>query len=217
MHGGDTLRRVASMPPVTLGPPLVDGSHAPSAEGKRREKLPGVTVKGFKHERIGILFFNIRGLISHLVELTSVVRLLPELPALICLNETFLNRSVEEVNVEGYTVVARRDRDDGRKCGGVIVYAQDGLASRVTLIEQSADSERVWLIIHTDVGPYLVGVWYRPPEPGETNTIKSLETEWELHNQAALGTILVRDMNVHHRRWLRFSSENSAEGEMGTR
>ena len=124
------------MPPVALAPPLVDGSHAPSTEGKRREKLPGVPVKGFKHERIGILFFNIRGLISHLAELTSVVRLLPELPALICQNETFLKRSVEEVNEEGYKVVARRDRDDGWKCAGVIVYAQDGLVSRVTLIEK---------------------------------------------------------------------------------
>jgi hypothetical protein len=125
-----------------------------------------------------------------------------------------LNRSIEDVTVEGYRMVARRDRDDGRVCGGVIVYAHEDLASRVTLIEKSADSERVWLIIHADVGPYLVGVWYRPPEPGEIETIKSLESEWEVHNQAALGTILVGDMNVHHTRWLRFSSGNSAEGEI---
>jgi hypothetical protein len=118
-------------------------SVAGPAQEKRRAKLPGVPIKGFKHERIGILFYNIRGLISHLAELISVVRLLPQLPSLICLNETFLNRSIEDVTVEGYRMVARRDRDDGQVCGYVIVYTQEDLASRETLIEKSADIERV--------------------------------------------------------------------------
>ena len=32
-------------------------------------------------------------------------------------------------------------------------------------------------------------------------------------NQEALGSALVGDLNVHHSRWLRYSSRNSVEGE----
>ena len=57
-------------------------------------------------------------------------------------------------------------------------------------------------MLHTDVGPYLLGVWYRPPEPGELDSIRSLETELNRYAHEALGTILVGDLNVHHTRWL---------------
>ena len=53
-------------------------------------------------------------------------------PAIVCLNETFLDESVEDVSLEGYIMVARRDRADGRKGGGVAVYALDSIANRVT-------------------------------------------------------------------------------------
>ena len=68
--------------------------------------------------------------------------------------------------------------------------------------------------MHTDTGPYLLGVWYRPPEPGETASINSFEEEWQRLSVDVLGTILVGDINVHHIRWLRYSSRNSAEGEL---
>ena len=38
-------------------------------------------------------------------------------------------------------------------------------------------------------------------------------TEWEKYKQMAIGTIIVGELNVHHQRWLRYSSRNSAEGE----
>jgi hypothetical protein len=110
-------------------------------------------------------------------------------------------------------VIARRDRDDGRKCGGIIAFARSDIAANVTRLHRSDDSERFWIIIHTDQGPYLLGVWYQPPEPGEVQTISALEVEWREHCSAALGTIIVGDINVHHLRWLRYSSRNSAEGD----
>ena len=134
-------------------------------------------------------------------------------PAIVCINETFLDKSVLHVELEGYALVARRGRDDARKCGGVMVFARSDVAANVTLLHRSADSERLWLIIHTDHGPYLLGAWYRPPVQGEMQTISSLEAEWLDHSSSALGTVIVGDVNVHHIRWLRHSDTNSAEGE----
>ena len=46
-----------------------------------------------------------------------------EKPDLVCINETFLYRAVEAIALEGYSLVARRDRNDGRKCGGIAAFA----------------------------------------------------------------------------------------------
>jgi len=110
-------------------------------------------------------------------ELSAAIRVCKTMPTLVCLNETFLDESIEEVLLEGYTIVARRDRDDGRKGGGVAVYALDAVCRQFAMAEKSESSERVWLVIHTDTGPYLLGVWYRPPSPGELASILACEEE----------------------------------------
>ena len=130
-----------------------------------------------------------------------------------CINESWLDKSTEDIILEGYVIASRRDRDDGRKCGGVIVFAHCSVASRVTEIKKSDSSERVWLALHADIGPFLIGVWYRPPEAGEAATIESLEKEWTVLNPKVLGTIIIGDINIHHRKWLRYFNRNSAEGE----
>ena len=58
-----------------------------------------------------------------------------------------------------------------------------------------------------------VGVWYQPPIQGEQATIASFRAEWEDHSNAAPGTILLADLNIHHKKWLRWSYGNSTEGE----
>jgi len=132
----------------------------------------------------------------------------------VCIVETFLDVSVENVDLEGYDEVARRDRDDGRKGGGVVVYACKDISSRIVLLEKSVSSERVWRMLHADTGPYLIGVWYRPPNPGEHDSIRSFEEEWQRLSLDVLGTICIGDLNVHHIRWLRHSTRNSSEGEL---
>ncbi len=159
-----------------------------------------------------ILHANIRGWISHAAELTARVRLMDEKPDLICVNETFLNRTVEHIELEGYSLVARRDRGDGRQGGGIAAFASTGIAERVTLIQSSDDAERFWLMVHADQGPHLVGVWYRPPAPGEVATVTTLKTEFAALEGMSLGSIVLGDINVHNRQWLKHSSHNSAEG-----
>jgi hypothetical protein len=138
-------------------------------------------------------------------------------PVMICLTETFLDESVNDIELEGYIMISRRDRgegDDDRKCGGVAVFAMHEHAERMTEIEKSKTSERVWIVVHSDMGPFLIGNWYRPPVHGpEVSSIASLREEWNALSQDVVGTIIGGDMNIHHRRWLKRSARNSAEGE----
>jgi hypothetical protein len=134
-------------------------------------------------------------------------------PTIICINETFFDESIKDVMLEGYVLIGRRDRQDVRKCGGVAVFALALQADQITLVHKSASSERIWVIIHSDLGPYLIGAWYRPPVQGETATINSLREEWLELSRGVMGTIIVGDMNIHHKKWLWRSSRNSAEGD----
>ena len=78
---------------------------------------------------------NIRGLRSHLADLSAALRL-SEVPYdIICINETFLDASFRNL-LEGFTFVEHRDKkygDDNRKCGGMIVMARTDVADHVTL------------------------------------------------------------------------------------
>ena len=49
---------------------------------------------------------------------------------------------------------------------------------------------------------------------GEVSSIESLEDEWAEVANDAIGTILVGDLNIHHKKWLKYSNRNSAEGEL---
>jgi hypothetical protein len=167
-----------------------------------------------KPDVFSVYHINIQGYSPrHAAELAAALRLLKSLPDVVCVSESFLDRSTQQVDLEGYSVISRRDRDDGRRCGGVIVWAKDESAACVTQLLISAVAERIWMVIHTDQGPFLLGVWYRPPDPGEVLSIESLEEEWRQLSSGAMGTILMGDMNVHHLQWLRYSTRNSIEGE----
>ena len=67
-------------------------------------------------------------------------------------------------------------------------------------------------MVHADQGPHLVGVWYRPPAPGETGTVATFKAEYSALEGMSLGSIVLGDMNVHTREWLQHSSYTSAEG-----
>jgi hypothetical protein len=191
----------------------LEALHKRRCRGPARERINAADESvHLDEEKFNILFVNIRGFVSHLAELTGMLRLYTVLPEIVCLNETFLNRSIEDVELEGYSVVARRDRKDGRQGGEVLMFARRDVANHITLIEESQTAERVWLIIHAETGPYLMCLWYRPPDPGEVASIDSLVTEFGNHCAEALGTIILGDMNVHHTRWLRHSARTSTEG-----
>ena len=73
-------------------------------------------------------------------------------PAMICINETFLDPSTGNIEIEGYVLIGRRDRQDGRKCGGIAVFVRIGLAENMTLVKISVVSERLWFLVHSGFG-----------------------------------------------------------------
>ena len=117
-----------------------------------------------------------------------------ELPSILCLNEAWLDKSVESLDITGSVCLSRRDRPL-RKGGGVAVYARSTFSSHATPVLESPEYERVWLLVHADIGPILLCNWYRPQAAGEVGSISSFETEWLGLSTMAIGTVRVGDLN----------------------
>ena len=133
-------------------------------------------------------------------------------PDIVCVTETFLDASVGDVSLSGYDLISRRDRDDGRVCGGIAVFALKSISQNVIHIESCTDSERSWHIVHGQQCSFLLGLWYRPPEPGEIATIRSFDADLSRLAESCAFTVVVGDFNVHQKNWLRHSERNSQEG-----
>ena len=57
-------------------------------------------------------------------------------------------------------------------------------------------------MFHIDIGPILLGLWYRPPRYGEVQSIIDFETELKTWASLIIGFIMIGGMNVHHKPWL---------------
>ena len=94
-----------------------------------------------------------------------------------------------------------------------MVFALTDYAASVAHIEDGTDTdERVWVMIHTLAGPFLMCAWYRPPHDGESDVIARFGTELERLRSEALGVVVVGDLNIHHVAWLTYSSHTAAAG-----
>ena len=129
---------------------------------------------------------------------------------MVVVTESWLNESYAYFCLSGYRVVARRDRSDGREGGGVIVFTLSDDVS-VAHVHDSLELELAWCLIHSNVGPILLGAWYRPPDL-DASSVDVFEKEWQEFSADVVGSILVGDFNVHNIRWLTFSSSNTAAG-----
>ena len=95
-----------------------------------------------------IFHCNIRWFLSHRAELERQLYLLRALPNIVCLNETFLDESVDRIELGCCTLVSRRDRDDGRSGGGIAVFVRHNFAGQVILREHNETHERSWHTLH---------------------------------------------------------------------
>ena len=89
-----------------------------AASNRRAEvrEAPAESSFVFSKEKFRISHVNIRGWISHAAELAARIRQMEDRPDLICVNETSLDRTIAHITLEGYALIARLDRSDGRKC-----------------------------------------------------------------------------------------------------
>ena len=163
-------------------------------------------------QHLRIWSVNVRKLLRRRAELEA--RLRNAGVHILLLQETWLSDSVEEIALQGYELVGRLDRVLGPKkgYGGVAIFVRSDI-SNVALLEHAENAERIWAILHTHVGAFLLGNWYRAPDE-DGSSIDSLGSELERLRHDCVGVILIGDLNVHHRRWLRFSSQgNTTIGE----
>ena len=58
--------------------------------------------------------------------------------------------------------------------------------------------------MHTDQGQVAVCAWYRPPGSG-TASVESLATEIAEVRKTVTQMLVVGDLNVYNKKWLRFS------------
>ena len=155
-----------------------------------------------------ILVLNIQCLCAHLAELEY--HLEQWRPHIVMLQETWLNKSMESVEISNYIVVSKRDRSDGPNRGGILTLARSDF-NNVAFIKNSDSEERSWHFLHMDAETILIGNWYRPGAT-EHDAYEKLQNEMTNLLPDATGIILSGDLNIHQARWLRFSNGNSIQG-----
>ena len=129
----------------------------------------------------------------------------------VAITETHLAQSVEALRLSNYELVSRRDRP-ARQGGGIALYARWDVHPHIVHIRDSHILELSWHTLHSDAGPLLLGVWYRPPRRGEVASISVFDDELNQFEEDFIGRIIVGDMNVHNEEWLQFSRGESPEG-----
>lgn len=130
---------------------------------------------------INLFYVNLHGFVSPKLHNAN-------LPDVVALTEAWLAKSVVAPSLPGYSLISRLDRRGSRQGGGVAAFARASIAQRITVYERS------WHTIHTDRGPDLFAVWYRPPCYGEVGSIHSLEQEFSTYRRLAIASIIVGDM-----------------------
>ena len=88
---------------------------------------------------------NIKCLLVNLAELCHQVKVLA--PHVLMLQETWLNKSIEEIQIPYYKLISRRDRSEGDNKGGIATYARLDVINFVE-VRISSDVERVWQYLH---------------------------------------------------------------------
>ena len=161
-------------------------------------------------EIVTVAQVNVRGWLTNSAHALAQLHLLDPRPDVVVMSETKLNKSVARPVLAGYDLVARKDNGAKAHGGGVLVYVDPKLTARVTFMGESEDADRVWVMLHSSQGPYLIGAWYRAPSSQVEMSLTSLQTELGTHGSSALGILLVGDMNVHHSRWLSSHSTTPA-------
>ena len=95
----------------------------------------------------------------HLSELIHVLQI--HQPHIVFLQETWLDASVENIRIDGYNIVSRRDRKATANRGGLLTLQRQDFNCLVH-IKNCEMEERSLHFLRVDVETFLVINWYRP-------------------------------------------------------
>ena len=180
-----------------------------------------------------LCMFNVRSLNS-VPKAADVQNSLDSLkPDMCVLTETWYNNSSTPHKFNNFSQLSRRDRGDDAIGGGVLslISSAEGKDFGIFLIEHSKLIEMSWLSLHTNVGPILIGIIYRPPDSSESislskscsavNVIDQMDIEYSrlrpvdahgCYKDDFIGALILGDFNCHMKSWLRFSSGEKPSG-----
>ena len=82
----------------------------------------------------------------------------------------------------------------------------------IVCVLKSKEDERLWFVLHTDIGPLLLCAWYRPPL-AEISSTERFRLEYEKICDSVIGVVCVGDHNFHNRTWPRNSRSDTPEGK----
>ena len=210
---------VPSEPPTAVPTPWLSHSSAWVDLGPHRRKVRSWKEKKSKCSTEGdlwILHVNLDGFKTNAVHVEAQIHLMDRAPDIIFLNETKLDEGDpdKKITITGYVLISRRDRASKNKGGGIAVFVLERKVGSIFEVEKSKVSERAWIMAHTNDGPFLLGCWYRPPKRGNLDGIAELREEVELLRMDAVGVVVIGDVNVHSKNWLRFSDGETPEGHL---
>ena len=69
------------------------------------------------------------------------------------------------------------------------------MSRQIAHVGTSDDFERTWHILHSDIGPISVAVWYRPPCYAELQSITALALEYRNYAEGCIGAAVVGDID----------------------
>ena len=137
-------------------------------------------------------------------------------PHIVTLQETWRDASVEHVDIKGYVVVSRRDRRPtdrllcGDRCGGILTLRRDDFNCLVH-IQNSDSEERSWHFLRVQLETILLINWYRSPSVIHDH-FEQLYKEMSTLFHEATGVLMIGDLNIHHKKWLRYSNADTTMG-----
>ena len=179
---------------------------APDAAGQPR----GTASHDDISTKFSLFHLNVNNLDAH-AHLLDALLSLHNFPDFVAITETHLSKTVDSIKLSKYELVSRRDRQDQSGWGGIALYARCDVHQNIVHLQDSESAEISWHTLHSDVGPLLLGLWYRPPNRGNISAVQCFDQELEGLNNF-VGRIIVGDMNVHNEKWLKFSNGESKEG-----
>jgi len=157
---------------------------------------------------ISVYSVNIQCLLARVAELEYQLEM--HRPHIVLIQETWLNNSVHDVQISGYEVVSRRDRKEKENRGGILTLQRDDFNGLVH-ISNSESEERSWHFLRLGCDTILFANWYRPGAT-EHDAFQALYDEMGKYYSEVSGVFLAGDLNVHHKKWLKYSSGDTEVG-----
>lgn len=151
---------------------------------------------------------NIQCILAHVAELEHHLHL--HQPHIVMIQEIWLNASTEHIKIENYKEVSRRDRKKTENRGGILTLQRQDFNGLVH-IKDCDEEERSWHFLNLGAEIFLIANWYRPGASVHDGFVR-LHQEIAGYFQECSGVLIVGDLNVHHKRWLRYSNDNTQVG-----